>query len=90
MEVTVKGTFSLKQYRHQLQDSAGNDFPQGVLTELLVLHDVCKCLDLNVFQAREVIGELGWQCIAQYINLPVCDSVNLERVKEVIGQSASS
>lgn len=78
MEVTMRGTFALKHLRHELQDSAGDDFPDGVLTELLVLHDVCKSLDLHVHQAREILGTTGWKCVAAYINGPACD---LEQVR---------
>lgn len=83
MEVSMRGAVALRQLRHQLQDSAGEDFPQGVLTELLVLHDVCRSLDLNVFQAREILGESGWRCVAEYINGPSCDGINWERIRQL-------
>lgn len=86
MEVTMRGATALRHLRHQLQDSAGEKFPQGVLTELLVLHDVCKSLDLNVFQAREILGESGWRCVADHINAPACDAINWARVNQVLGE----
>lgn len=86
MEVSMRGAIALRQLRHQFQDGAGEDFPEGVLTELLVLHDVCKSLDLNVFQAREVLGESGWRCVADHINAPACMEINWERVNQVIGK----
>jgi hypothetical protein len=84
MEVTMRGALALRQLRHELQDGAGDDFPDGVLTELLVLHDVCKSLGLHIFQAREVLGEVGWKCVADYINAPACKGVNWELVSQVV------
>lgn len=67
METTMKGLFALRQLRRDLQDDAGLDFPQATHTEMLVLHDVCRCLDLNIFQCREVLGEVGWAYVNGYI-----------------------
>ena len=90
MEVTTRGAIALKQLRHELQDGAGEDFPQGVLAELLILHDVCRSLNLNVFQAREVLGESGWRCVNDHINSPVCGNINWERVNQLNLDSTSS
>jgi hypothetical protein len=86
MEVSMRGAVALRQLRHEIQDSAGEDFPQGVLTELLILHDVCRSLDLNVFQAREILGDPSWRCVADHINAPAAINVNWDHVKEVIGE----
>ena len=67
MEVTTKGLFALRQLRHDLQDNAGLHFPQDVHTEMLVLYDVCRSLDFNIFQCREVLGEVGWDYINDHL-----------------------
>jgi len=67
METTMKGIFALRQLRRDLQDDADLSFPQATHTEMLVLHDVCRCLDLNIFQCREVLGEVGWAYVNGYI-----------------------
>lgn len=67
MQTTMKGLFALRQLRRDLQDDAGLNFPQATHTEMLVLHDVCRCLDLNIFQCREVLGEVGWAYVNGYI-----------------------
>lgn len=83
MEITTKGAIALRHLRQQLQEDAGDDFPQDVLTQLLVLRDICKSLDMNVFQAKEVLGESGWRSTSQFINGPACDNINWERVNEL-------
>lgn len=67
METTMKGIFALRQLRRDLQDDAGLNFPHALHTEMLVLHDVCRCLDLNIFQRREVLGEVGWAYVNGYL-----------------------
>jgi len=71
MHITFEGVVALRTLRIELQEDAGLEFPQGILTELLVLHDVCKKLDLTIFQAREVLGEIGWRYIQHYLSTPV-------------------
>lgn len=67
METTMKGLFALRQLRRDLQDDAGLNFPQALHAEILVLHDVCRCLDLNIFQCREVLGEVGCAYVNGYL-----------------------
>lgn len=71
MEATMKGLFALRQLRRELQDNAGLNFPQGVHAEMLVLYDVCRSLDLNLFQCRDVLGEVGWAYINGYLELRI-------------------
>lgn len=71
MEISTKGIQSLRHLRYELQDDAGLDFPQAMHTEMLVLYDVCKSLDLNLFQCQEVLGEIGWSYIHAYLQTPV-------------------
>lgn len=47
MHVTMTGVLALEQLRAQLEEDAGADFPQDVRTELLVLYDVCRGLNLG-------------------------------------------
>lgn len=84
MFTNLRGVFALRQLRMELQEDAGSNFPNGVRTELLVLYDVCKSLDLNIFQAREVLGETGWQSVTDYINSPACESVDFEQVEQLL------
>jgi hypothetical protein len=67
MEVTTKGLFALRHLRRELQDNAGLNFPQEVHSEMLVLYDVCRSLDFNIFQCREVLGEVGWAYVNGYL-----------------------
>jgi hypothetical protein len=67
MEATMKGLFALRQLRRELQDNAGLNFPQEVHTEMLVLYDVCRSLDLNLFQCRDILGEVGWAYVNGYL-----------------------
>jgi hypothetical protein len=67
METTIKGLLALRQLRCDLQDDAGLDFPQATHTEMLVMYDVCRSLDLNLFQCKEVLGEVGWAYVNGYL-----------------------
>ena len=71
MEATTKGLLALRQLRRDLQDDAGLDFPQAMHTEMLVLYDVCKSLDLNLFQCQDVLGEVGWHYVHAYLEMPI-------------------
>ena len=71
METTMKGLYALRKLRQELQDNAGLEFPQGMHTEMLVLYDVCKCLELNLFQCKAVLGEIGWCYINSYLAIPI-------------------
>ena len=84
MFTTLRGVIALRQLRMELQEDAGSNFPNDVHKELLVLYDVCKSLDLNIFQAREVLGETGWQSVTDYINSPACQSVDVEQAKQLL------
>jgi hypothetical protein len=81
MLITMAGLTKLQALRQELQEDAGENFPQGVMTELLVLYDVCKLLELSIFQAREVLGELAWKSVTNYINSPICNEVNWKRAQ---------
>lgn len=80
--ITVSGMLALRRLRMELQEKAGDRFPEALCTELLVLHDACRYLDLTIFQARDILGEVGWRYVTDYINGPACDSVNWKRVRE--------
>lgn len=71
MLIDLRGTLALKQLRIELQESAGLDFPNSCLSELLVLYDVCKYLELPIFQAQEILGAQGYACVTEHINSPV-------------------
>lgn len=82
MQITIRGVMALQHLRQQLQDDAGESFPQAVLTELLVLYDVCKCLEVNYFFSKDILGEIGLRYVTEYINMPACIPVNWEQVSE--------
>ena len=65
---TTNALSALKQLRQDLQEDAGLEYPGAVMVQLLVLYDVCKCLELNLFQAQFVMGEVGWCAVNAYIN----------------------
>ncbi|MEZ4725697.1 MAG: hypothetical protein R3E79_01025 [Caldilineaceae bacterium] len=67
MEATMKGLYALRKLRQELQDDAGLEFPQAIHTEMLVLYDVCRYLDFNLFQCKAVLGEIGWRYIHTYL-----------------------
>lgn len=65
---TTKSLGKLKKLRQDLQEDAGLDYPNDVMDQLLMLYDVCKCLDLNIFQVKDILGEVGWSAVNAYIN----------------------
>lgn len=71
MLIFFEGIIALRSLRHEWQQDAGEHFPQAVLIELLVLRDICKKLDLNIFQCQDVLGEEGWGYVNAYINMPI-------------------
>lgn len=83
MQITMRGVTALQHFRQQLQDDAGESFPHCVLTELLVLYDVCKCLEVNYFFTKDILGEIGLRHVTNYINTSTWISVDWERVSEV-------
>lgn len=80
MQITMRGLKALQQLRVDLQESAGAEFPHAQLRELLLLYDVCKYLDLNTFQAQDVLGVHGYSLVTKYINRPI--TVNQSAVNE--------
>lgn len=79
MLTDLRGVDALRNLRRDLQDDAGADFPNGMMTELLVLYDVCKSLDMPLTNAKEVLGEQGFNAIKEHINSPACSSVDIEK-----------
>ncbi|MEM7125658.1 MAG: hypothetical protein AAF702_04990 [Chloroflexota bacterium] len=88
MLIDLRGTLALKQLRIELQESAELDFPDSCLSELLVLYDVCKYLELTIFQAREVLGAPGYACVTEHLNSPVI--VDPVAVRQVLNQLPTS
>lgn len=71
MLTNVRGIKALQQLRIDLQESAGLEFPHAYTQQLLILHDVCKYLEIPVFQAREILGVHGYNHVAECINSSV-------------------
>ena len=76
MMISIQGIWAMRALRLELQEDAGESFPQSVLTELLVMRDICKRLDLNIFQCQEVLGSEGWDYVNESIDLPI--GINVE------------
>ena len=68
MFTNVRGIRALQQLRIEHQESAGLDFPQACLTEMLILYDVCKSLELSIFQAQEVLDAPACELVVNYLN----------------------
>ena len=71
MLTTMVGILALEHLRTQLQEDASDAFPQDVLPQLLLLYDVCHCLELNIFYIREVMGDIGWAVVRNKLETPV-------------------
>jgi hypothetical protein len=71
MIANLRDASALRQLRIQYEESAGLDFPEACLTEMLILYNVCKSLGLTMFQAQEVLGAPAWKMVTDYINGPV-------------------
>lgn len=71
MIISLRGIQALKQLRIEHQESAGLEFPQACLTEMLFLYDVCKYLELSIFQAQHVLGAPAYRMVTDTINYPV-------------------
>ncbi|MEM7134622.1 MAG: hypothetical protein AAF702_50635 [Chloroflexota bacterium] len=82
MHTDIRGIKALQQLRVDLQESAGLDFPVACLSELLILYDVCKYLELSIFQAQEILGAQGYACVTEHINSPII--VNEAKIKQVL------
>ncbi len=70
MLISYQGATALRALRVDLQESAGRDFPQSQLDQLLLLYDVCKYLKLNWYQAQYVMGASAFTFVTDYINSP--------------------
>lgn len=71
MITDLRGVKALQQLRLELEESAGQEFPESCLTEMLVLYDVCKHLDLPLYHAQGVLGAPAYQMVKDYINAPI-------------------
>lgn len=71
MLTTMAGIMALERLRTQLEEDAGDAFPHDVLPQLLMLYDVCRCLDLSIFHIREVMGDVGWAFVRAELDAPV-------------------
>ena len=86
MQATMQGVQALRQLRFELQEDSGDAFPKDVITQLLLLYDVCRCLELNLFQSRHVLGDIGWQYVTEYIQRPTPVMIDRHVVQFVDGE----
>lgn len=82
MIISLRGIKALQQLRMEHQESAGLEFPQVCLTEMLFLYDVCKYLELSIFQAQQVLGAPAYRLVTDTINSPV--GMPSERAKQLM------
>jgi hypothetical protein len=82
MITSIKDASRLRQLRIEYQESAGLGFPEACLTEMLILYDVCKSLELTLFQARDVLGAPAWEMVTNHINRPA--AIPTERGKALV------
>jgi hypothetical protein len=68
MIISMRGVKALQQLRIEHQESAGLEFPHACLTEMLFLYDICKYLELSLFQAQEVLGLPAYTMVTTRIN----------------------
>lgn len=68
MRTSVAGFAALRKMRKQLEEDAGDAFPEAVFTEILTLYDVCHALQMNVFQIREVMGNRAMVIISKHLD----------------------
>jgi hypothetical protein len=80
--ITPKAITALKRLRQEWQEDAGFAYPQDVLLPLLVLYDVCKGLDLTIFEVREILGQVGYHAVSSYINGPALREVKLVEARK--------
>lgn len=71
-----KAIDALKRLRQEWQEDAGVAYPEDVLLQLLVLYDVCKGLELTIFEVREILGQVAYTAVKAYINTPALCEVN--------------
>lgn len=79
MLISHQGVVALTNLRKEWQKDAGEEFPEGLSNQLLILYDVCKLLELNIFQIQEVLSEHGWRYVTAYINTPIGFPIELRR-----------
>ena len=82
IRIAPKAIIALNRLRQEWQEDAGAAYPQDVLPQLLVLYDVCKGLDLTIFEVREIVGQVGFQAIKAYINAPAVYAVNVTEARK--------
>lgn len=84
MRTDMQGVAALKRLRQEFQDDAGEDYPEDVIPQLLVLYDVGKALDLSFFTIKDVLGDVGFTAVRNHINKPAVIDVDYEKVAEVL------
>ena len=75
MIIDLRGVKALQELRIELEESAGLAFPESCLSEMLLLYDVCKHLELPLHHAQGVLGAPAYKMVKDYINSPLCSTV---------------
>jgi hypothetical protein len=68
MITDLRGIKALQHLRLELEESAGSEFPNSCLPQMLMLYDVCKHLELPLHHAQGVLGASAFEMVTEYIN----------------------
>jgi hypothetical protein len=71
MITDLRGIQALQRLRLEFEGSAGADFPQSCLKEMLVLYDVCKSLEVPLYHTQGVLGAPAYKMVTEHINSPI-------------------
>jgi hypothetical protein len=71
MIIDLRGVKALQELRMELQESAGLEFPNSCLSEMLLLYDVCKHLELPPYHTQGVLGAPAYKMVTEHINRPI-------------------
>ena len=69
MLTSMDGVSALRELRLELEDSAQQEFPHALLSELLMLYDVCKALGMSSRLTRDILGTDGWTCVHNHLEV---------------------
>ncbi|MCB0122829.1 MAG: hypothetical protein KDE58_11330 [Caldilineaceae bacterium] len=67
---------AIRKIRMDLEEDAGENFPTDVSRELLVLYDILKALEFNIFIIEDALGEIGYRFVTTYTSTPLAIRVN--------------
>jgi hypothetical protein len=78
MITDLRGVKALQQLRLELEESAGQEFPESCLPQMLLLYDVCKHLEIPLHHAQGVLGSSAYKMVTDHINRPIGSTISGE------------